>query len=78
MPRFKEMPMHPSQVLLFSQSVEDALPKGSDVRGFNDVMECLDYSDIYRKCSERGCPPYPPKVMVKILTYAYSKGLRSS
>lgn len=78
MPRFKQMPMHPSQVLLFSQTVEDALPAEHDVRSFQDVMECLDYSPVESKCSSLGCPPYPPKEMVKILTYAYSKGIRSS
>jgi transposase len=78
MPRFKEMPMHPSQVLLFSQSVEEALPTESDVRTFNDVMECMSYSGIESRCAEVGCPPYPPKVMVKVLGYAYSKGIRSS
>jgi transposase len=78
MPRYKQMPMQPDQMMLFSQSVEDALPAESDVRGFNDVMECLDYSVVESKCSQLGCPPYPPQVMVKILGYAYSKGLRSS
>lgn len=78
MPRFKQMPMHPSQILLFSQSVEDALPSDSDVRGFKEVIECLDYSSVEAKCSERGCPPYPPSVMAEILGYAYSKGIRSS
>lgn len=78
MPRFKEMPMHPGQVLLFSQSVDEALSDDSDARSFGEVMECLSYRDIENKCSERGCPPYPPKVMVKILGYAYSKGIRSS
>ena len=76
--RYKQMPLHPSQVMLFVTSVEDALPPESDVRSFSDVMECLDYSVIERKCSEVGCPPYPPKEMAKILTYAYSKGIRSS
>lgn len=74
----KQMPMHPSQVVLFSQSVDDSLPLDSDVRGFNDVMECLDYSVLESKCCERGCPPYPPKMMVKVLGYAYSKGIKSS
>jgi transposase len=78
MPRFKQMPMPPSQVMLFSQSVEDALSDDSDVRSFRDVMECLDYCEVESKCSAVGCPPYPPKEMVKILTYAYSKGVRSS
>lgn len=75
---YKQMPMHPSQVMLFGQSVEEALPNDCDVRGFADVMELLKYSVIENKHVRRGCPPYPPKEMVKILGYAYSKGVRSS
>jgi transposase len=78
MPRFKQMPMDPSQIMLFGQSVEEAVPEDSDVRAFRDVGECLDYSGIESKCSELGCPPYPPEVMVKVLGYAYSQGVRSS
>jgi transposase len=78
MPRYKEMPLPPDQIMLFGTSVADALPAESDVRSFNDVMECLDYSGIQSKCSSLGCPPYPPKEMVKILVYAYSTGVRSS
>jgi transposase len=64
--------------MLFGTSVEEALPKDSDVRAFKDVMECLDYKQIESKCSATGAPPYPPEVMVDILGYAYSKGIRSS
>ncbi|MDO8655155.1 MAG: IS1182 family transposase, partial [bacterium] len=78
MPRFKQMPMAPSQVMLFSQSVDDALPVNNDVRCFSDVMGLLDYSIIESKCCDRGCPPYPPSMMANILGYAYSKGVRSS
>jgi transposase len=76
--RYKQMPLHRNQVVLISQSVDESLPADSDVRGFDDVMECLDYSAVESKCCDRGCPPYPPNVMVKILGYAYSKGIRSS
>jgi transposase len=72
------MPMHPDQVMLFGQSVEEALPEDNDVRCFADVMDYLDYSALEDKCPDRGCPPYPPQVMVKVLEYAYSKGIRSS
>ena len=78
MSRYKQMPMPPSQMMLFGQSVEEALPKDSDVQAFRDVMDCLDYRDMESKCSATGAPPYPPEVMVKILGYAYSKGIRSS
>jgi len=78
MPYFKEMPLDPSQLMLYGQSVEEAVPADCDVRAFADVMRLLDYSQIESKCSERGCPPYRPREMVKILGYAYSKGIRSS
>ncbi len=78
MPRFKEMPLAPGELMLFGRSVEDAVPADCDVRSFADVMDCLEYSGLEAKCSERGCPPYPPKEMVKALGYAYSKGIRSS
>lgn len=78
MPRYKSMPMPPSQLMLFGRSVEDALPAESDVRSFADVMGYLDYSALESRCSRVGCPPYPPEVMAKILGYAYSKGVRSS
>ena len=78
MPRFKEMPMPPSQLMLYGQSVEDAVPQNSDVRVFNEMMDYLDYLALESRRSEIGCPAYPPKTMVKILGYAYSKGIRSS
>lgn len=78
MPKFKEMPMSPDQLMLFGQSVEEALPKDCNVRTFNDMMDCMDYSCYDAKYSDTGCPPYPPKVMVKILAYAYSEGVFSS
>lgn len=78
MPRFKEMPLERSQLMLYGQSVDDAVPRSCDVRGFADLMGCLDYSSLEGKCCERGCPPYPPRVMVQVLGYAYSKGIRSS
>jgi transposase len=78
MPRYRQMPMPPGQSMLFGTSVEDALPKDSDVQAFKDVMDCLSYSSLVSKCSCTGRPPYDPKRMVMILGYAYSKGARSS
>lgn len=78
MPRFKEMPMSPSQLMLYGQSVEDAVPQDSDVRIFSEMMDYLDYSVFESRYSDVGCPAYPPRTMAKILGYAYSKGIRSS
>jgi transposase len=78
MSRFKNMPMDPDQLMLFGQSVEDAVPNDSDVRIFAEMMSYLDYSVLESKYSELGCPAYNPGTLTKILAYAYSKGIRSS
>src|ERR1035437_10338728 len=78
MARYKDMPLDPTQLMLYSTSVDEALPGDSDVRGFRDVMDYLDYSSLESSCSRTGRPPYHPKVMAEILGYAYSKGMRSS
>lgn len=78
MPRFKEAPQHPSQVMLFGISVDESVPADSDVRLLGEVMDLLDWSGILGSYSYDGCPAYPPQVMTKILAYAYSNGVRSS
>jgi transposase len=78
MPNFKQMPMTPSQVLLFPMSVEESVPRDSDVRVLGEAMDLLDWSVFEAGYSETGCPPYPPKVLAKVLVYGYSKGIRSS
>ena len=78
MPRFKNMPMHPNQLMLFGQSVEEALPVDNDVRVFAEMMSYLNYSALESKYSDLGCPAYAPEIMARVLAYAYSKGIRSS
>jgi transposase len=78
MPRFKEMPLDPDQLMLYGQSVGDALPSSNDVRVFAEMMDYLDYSALESRYSDLGCRAYPPNVMAKIMAYAYSKGVRSS
>jgi transposase len=78
MRHYKEMPLDPRQLMLFGQSVDDAVPADCEVRAYADVMMRMDYSCVEARDSEVGCPPYPPDVMVKILGYAYASGIRSS
>ena len=78
MPKFKQVPQHPSQVMLFGVSVDESVPANSDVRVLGEVMDLLDWSSIVGSYSDEGCPAYPPQVMAKILAYAYSNGIRSS
>jgi transposase len=78
MANFKKMPMEPTQVLLFPKSVDDSIPQECDVRAMSEAMDLLDWSVFDAGYSNEGCPPYPPRVLAKILAYGYSKGIRSS
>jgi len=78
MPQFKEMPQDPYQRWLMPLSLDDMVAADDEVRVLSEVMDRLDWSMLEISYSHRGTPPYPPKVMTKILVYAYSKGIRSS
>lgn len=78
MPNFKQMPMEPSQVMMFPVSVGESIPKDGEVRILDEAMNLLDWSEIKGAYSETGCPPYPPEVLTKILVYGLSRGVRSS
>lgn len=72
-------PYQPDQVLLLPPSLRDWLPQDHLAHFVSEIVEQLDLSDIYRAYrEERGYPPYDPLMMVKILVYAYARGIRSS
>jgi transposase len=69
----------PNQIMLFPPCINDWLPEDHPVHFFSETVEQLDLSAIYDDYNElRGQPPYEPIMMVKILMYAISKGIRSS
>lgn len=78
MPNFKQMPMTPTQIIMFPLSVEESIPQDCDVRALCEAMDLLDKSVLESGYFETGCPAYPPMVLAKILVYGYSKGIRSS
>jgi transposase len=73
-------PYDPDQIFLMPASLQDWLPKGHLAYFVSDVVDHLDLSAImehYAK-EERGYPPYHPRMMVKVLLYAYCIGVPSS
>lgn len=69
----------PNQILLLPPSIDEWLPEDHPAHYINEVVEKLDLSEIYNDYREKsGQPPYEPKMMVKILIYAISKGVLSS
>jgi transposase len=71
--------LDPAQTLILPFSLDAWLRPDHPVRGLADIIDQLDLSAIYATYSElRGQPPYDPRMMVRIIAYGYSKGLRSS
>ena len=72
-------PYEPDQLLLLPPAIDDWVPEGHLARFVSDLVDGLDLSEIedsYRE--ERGYPPYHPRMMVKVLLYAYATGIYSS
>jgi len=73
-------PYSPDQMFLLPPSLRDWLPEGHLVYFVSDIVDQLDLSKIeavYEK-DDRGQPPYHPRMMTKILVYAYCIGVFSS
>lgn len=69
----------PDQLLLLPPSLSDWVPEGHLARFVSDVVDELDLEGIEGSYEEeRGQPPYHPRMMVKVLMYAYATGVYSS
>jgi transposase len=70
----------PDQLFLLPPSLKEWLPEGHLAYFVSDVVDELDLGEIEKTFSTRlqGQPPYHPALMVKLLFYAYCKGIPSS
>jgi transposase len=72
-------PYEPDQLLLLPPALADWVPEKHLARFVGDVVDGLDLSVIEGAYDEeRGYPPYHPRMMVKVLLYAYATGTYSS
>lgn len=68
------------QSFLLPPSLDDWLDEGDEARFISEVVEdLLDLTPIYASyASVSGAPPYDPRMMLKLLLFAYSTGVTSS
>jgi len=68
------------QSFLLPPSLDDWLPEDHVARFLSEVVDdMLDLSSVYASYERTdGAPPYDPKMMLKLLLYAYSTGVTSS
>lgn len=69
-----------TQLELFPANIEDYVSSYDPVRAYDAFVEALDFKEVGIVIDEGqvGNPEYNPKAMVKLLTYGYSYGNRSS
>ena len=74
------LPYDPDQQLLLPQALQEWLPEDHLAYFISDVVDQLDLSEITDRYERerRGGPPYNPRMMVKVLLYAYCVGVPSS
>jgi transposase len=70
----------PHQVLLLPPSLDDWLPQDHLARFVADLVDdVLDLGPVLADYTDkRGYPPYDPRLMLRLLIYGYTTGVRSS
>ena len=78
-PKKKFQRYDPDQTLLIAPDLHEWLPEDHLCYFVSDVVDDLDLSSIYARYDVlRGSPPYEPRMMVKVIIYAYCIGETSS
>lgn len=63
---------NPQQALLLPPSLEELIPEKHLVRVVNQVVESMDISDLMNLYEGGGASAYHPRMLLKVLLYAYS------
>jgi transposase len=75
-------PYEPDQALMFPPSVRDWVPEGHLAHFVSDSVDQLDLRALYARYEERedgrGQLAYEPRLMLKVVIYAYATGIFSS
>lgn len=74
--KFKEY--SPNQTMLFPPSLSDMISSTHSVRVVGSIVEQLDLDPLLKTYSGGGASSYHPKMMLKVLIYAYLNNVYSS
>jgi len=67
----------PNQMVLFPQRIDEDIAEDDPVRVVDAVVESLDLEDFKKLYRERGRSPYNPKMLLKVVIYAYMNNIYS-
>jgi transposase len=73
-------PYDPDQLFLLPPALQDWVPAGHLAHFLSDIVDELNVNAILIRYEQeaRGYPPYHPRMMTKLLLYAYAVGIPSS
>jgi transposase len=71
-------PYSPNQMMLLPPSLDELIPAGHPVRVVNEVIESIDISPLLKNYKSGGTSSYHPKMLLKIMVYAYMTNVYSS
>lgn len=75
-PKFKKY--HQAQDFLLPPSLNDMIDKNHPVRTVNKIIDEIDISPIVKSYNGGGATSYSPRMMLKLLVYAYMNNVYSS
>jgi transposase len=73
-------PYHPEQTYLLPPSLSDCSPEGYLAYFIAEIVDTLDMESFYARYEGDGRrnSPYDPRMLLKVLMYAYASGVFSS
>ena len=70
-------PYIPNQLVLFPQRIDEDIAGNDPVRIINAIVDSLNLESFKKLYKERGRSPYHPRMMLKIILYAYMNNVYS-
>ena len=70
-------PYIPNQTVLFPQRIDEDIAKNDPVRMVNALVESLNLEGFRKLYKECGRSPYHPRMMLKVILYAYMNNIYS-
>lgn len=77
MQRYHFRPYCPNQMILFPQRIDKDIAENDPVRLVSSIVEQLDLSNFRKLYNDRGRSPYHPKMLLKVIIYAYMNNIYS-
>jgi len=75
---FREPVVPREQCFLLPPSVNEFVLPDAPVRILSEIVDSMDCSVLYKRYQGGGAPAYEPRMLLKVLLFGYSQGIRSS